>query len=84
LKKGNENLLNLSERWEKSGIEEKIYIKGIIGLRDKTVAFDSSTFGLKKSNIDTFVDKDHLSIKSPGTKDSHIYKNFKKHLKHYV
>lgn len=84
LVKGNNELLNLNESWTKSGIEERIYIKAIIGLRDKTVAIDSSTLGLKESNIETFVDRNHLDIKCPGTKDSNIYKNFKKHLKHYA
>jgi triacylglycerol esterase/lipase EstA (alpha/beta hydrolase family) len=81
LKKGNNDLINLNNRWKKSGIEDKLYIKAIIGLRDKTVSFDSSTSGLKRKNIETFVDKNHLKIKTPGTKGSNIYINLKKHIK---
>jgi hypothetical protein len=76
----NNELLKLNQRWEDSHIEDKIYIKAIIGLRDKTVKKDNATYGLKAKNIDYFSGKNHLNIKNPGNKDSEIFKNFKQHL----
>lgn len=76
----NDILVELNERWKKSKIEDKLYIKAIIGLRDKTVKKDSAIYGFKERNIDTFCDKNHLNIKNPGNKESQIFKNFKRHI----
>ncbi len=80
LKYENDYLNDLNEKWKLSGIENSVDITAIVGLRDKTIRTTSAVYGLKEKNIYYFNDKNHLSIKNPGSADSAIFLNFKKQL----
>jgi triacylglycerol esterase/lipase EstA (alpha/beta hydrolase family) len=80
LSKNNWYLNDLNSRWLNSRIENKIYFKAIIGLRDKTVKKDNAIYGIQAKNIEYINNKDHLDIKNPKDVNSSIYKSFKRHI----
>lgn len=74
-------LKDLNSKWDELGLESQIFIKAIVGYRDSVISLkNSKKVGLLPNNIDSFNDKNHISIKSPINHNSYIYKRFKQHL----